>query len=606
MNHEFRMANSEWDRIIETKRHNPPIRHSIFVILFLLLPASLHAASIVDSKHNLSVSGPGGLKASGEKEICIFCHTPHKASGNAPLWNHQMSSQIYTPYSSTTMKAADVGQPTGASKVCLSCHDGTVALGMVNSRRSAIPMAGGVVTMPSGASRLGTDLSDDHPVSFHYDSALASKNTQLKDPTSLDRRVHLDANGEMQCTSCHDPHNDQYGKFLVVENTESALCMMCHQQNRWTESIHRTSPANWNGQEPNPWTHTSGTTVAANGCENCHAPHQAGTKQRLLNSAIVEQNCYNCHNGNVAAKNIQREFNKPSVHPIATTGSLHDEAENSINPPRHVTCADCHNPHAVQASSPSTLHAPGSIVGVKGMTAEGTLIDPVTKESELCYRCHADSTARGPAVVTRQFPETNKRLQFATDNLSFHPVENVGKNTRVPSLISPWTISSRMTCTDCHNNEQGPGAGGTGPRGPHGSAFAPLLERELDTADFIGESPAAYALCYKCHSRDSILADQSFYAVNAASEKRGHSFHVVDAKAACTTCHDSHGVGTVPNLINFNTAYVTASSNGKLEYKTDAPGTGTGTCSLTCHGVDHVATTYAPLRLAPRIQRRPR
>src|SRR5690242_6849752 len=88
---------------------------------------STHAASIVDSKHNLAISGPGEIRAMAETEICIFCHTPHKTTGQAPLWSHVMPAQNYTPYSSTTMKATDVGQPTGASKLCLSCHDGTVA-----------------------------------------------------------------------------------------------------------------------------------------------------------------------------------------------------------------------------------------------------------------------------------------------------------------------------------------------------------------------------------------------------------------------------------------------------------------------------------------------
>ena len=61
---------------------------------------------------------------------------------------------------------------------------------------------------------------------------------------------------------------------------------------------------------------------------------------------------------------------------------------------------------------------------------------------------------------------------------------------------------------------------------------------------------------------------------------------------ACTTCHDSHGVQTVPRLINFNPDYVTPSSNGRLEYI--SLGSRRGNCSLTCHGEDHRATPYAP------------
>jgi hypothetical protein len=138
-----------------------------------------------------------------------------------------------------------------------------------------------------------------------------------------------------------------------------------------------------------------------------------------------------------------------------------------------------------------------------------------------------------------------------------------------------------MDCIDCHNSDQSPAAGGVGANGPHGSIYAPLLERQLVFSDYNPEGPDNYALCYKCHSRDSILANQSFPY---------HSSHVVNDQTACTTCHDSHGVGSVPHLINFNTSYVTPSSNGRLQYI--STGMLHGNCSLTCHGKDHQAAAY--------------
>ena len=94
---------------------------------------NVHAdVGILGSKHDLSAVGPGPIKAATEAEVCLFCHTPHRALDVVPLWNHEMSQATYTPYTSSTKKAA-VGQPSGASKLCLSCHDGTVALGAVHS-----------------------------------------------------------------------------------------------------------------------------------------------------------------------------------------------------------------------------------------------------------------------------------------------------------------------------------------------------------------------------------------------------------------------------------------------------------------------------------------
>src|SRR5512134_3230029 len=101
--------------------------------------------------------------------------------------------------------------------------------------------------MPAGKSNLGTDLSDDHPISFTYDGALASANGQLKDPGTLVNRVRLDHNNQVQCTTCHDPHNNQYGKFLVQDNYGSALCTTCHNMKHWQNSAHRNSNKTWNG-----------------------------------------------------------------------------------------------------------------------------------------------------------------------------------------------------------------------------------------------------------------------------------------------------------------------------------------------------------------------
>ncbi len=564
------------------------IRNSTLTIIFTLVilgSATLSVVgqnpqSIINTKHNLSVGGLGEIRSTTEGDVCVFCHAPHNKSGPAPLWNHQMSTAAYTPYSSSTLKAT-VGQPTGASKLCLSCHDGTVAIGMVASRPTSIPMRQGVTAIPPGPSRLGTDLSAHHPISFTYDSSLVAAHGELHDPAMLIQEVRLDQSDQLQCTSCHDPHNNQYGKFLVKDNAASALCLDCHAPNQWAASIHATSPAAWNGTGQNPWPHTSGTTVAANACGNCHRPHDAGIKSQLLNFPTEEQNCYSCHSGTVAAKNIAGEFNKASVHPITQTTGIHNPTEDAINPPRHVECADCHNPHAAKNATASVPAASGSLSGVRGVNAAGAVVKPLQNEYELCFRCHGDSGNRGPARVPRQSVETNTRLEFDPASASFHPVVAVGKNASVPSLIPPWTAAGMIYCTDCHNNDQGPGVGGTGPKGPHGSAYVPLLERNLTLADFQTETFSAYALCYKCHDRNSILADQSF---------KEHKKHIVGEKTACTTCHDSHGVAANKALINFNTTYVTP-FNGKIEFK--STGISSGNCTLTCHDAPHDAASYS-------------
>ena len=183
----------------------------------LVAPKRAKADSVVNSVHNLSVNGPGTIKASSEKDACVFCHTVHRASGVTPLWNHSMSGETnYIVYSSQRMTDLNIviPQPNGSSRLCLSCHDGTVALGNVSSRTTPIAMQGGATMMPAGdPNNLGTDLSGDHPISFIYDSALASRDSEIKDPSQLTGPVKLDKQSQLQCTACHNPHDDQYRKF---------------------------------------------------------------------------------------------------------------------------------------------------------------------------------------------------------------------------------------------------------------------------------------------------------------------------------------------------------------------------------------------------------
>ncbi len=195
--------------------------------------------------------------------------------------------------------------------------------------------------------------------------------------------------------------------------------------------------------------------------------------------------------------------------------------------------------------------------------------------------------------------QTNSRVEFQLSNPSFHPVAGPRRNPDVVSLISPLRVGSVITCMDCHNSDSSRFAGGSGPNGPHGSIFEPLLVRNYDRDDFTMESAQSYALCYSCHSRDSILNNESFSL---------HAFHIVGTRATCNTCHDPHGIsrrqGTSSNhssLINFDLAIVQpvdAPEGRRIEYRDT--GRFSGSCTLTCHGRDHINLPYAGGGGAPK------
>jgi len=175
----------------------------------------------------------------GNNEICQVCHTPHNAvnTGAADanvLWNHEVSTATYTFYTSGTLDATDVGQPDGISKLCLSCHDGQVAVDNYDGA------TGGTNTIDTfdPALDFDTDLTNDHPISFTYDTALSVADPGLEDPSSaasgIVAEIDVDllfgiGNNQMECASCHDVHNFvPTTNLLVVTNTNSALCLTCH------------------------------------------------------------------------------------------------------------------------------------------------------------------------------------------------------------------------------------------------------------------------------------------------------------------------------------------------------------------------------------------
>ena len=330
-------------------------------LLALILPA-VSAGQIADTRHNLT-AGSVTAKGAGSEPVgvCVFCHGPHNSKPSVSLWNRALPAVTYTPYASST-QIAKPGQPTGSSRLCLSCHDGTTALGNIGSPRAAGKFALGPLT---GANVIGTNLSDDHPVSFLYDSALAAARGTLASPAGLPRAIHLDGTGQMQCTSCHNPHTAEHPKFLRMETRNGALCLACHRPPDWTGAAHSTSTMTWNGVAPNPWAPDAHSTVAENSCMSCHRPHAAAHGPRLLAQSVERANCSVCHNGNVATKNIEAELAKVYRHPIDGSNWIHDPKESPATAPRHVTCVDCHNPHAAIAASASPPVVPGPLKGVR-------------------------------------------------------------------------------------------------------------------------------------------------------------------------------------------------------------------------------------------------
>ena len=407
-------------------------RLALLAVAVLLPVAAFGKGSIVSSPHNLSAGaaaqggfGKSGVAFSEEERICIFCHTPHNAAPMTPLWSHELSTADYTPYDSSTLheRPGPGWAPTGASRLCLSCHDGTVAIGrFVSSPIKYCP----VHDWPGQPEH---DLSDDHPISFSYLDALAGS-AELAPIGSLPAAINLQWDDYVQCTACHDPHNNEFGNFLVMNNSDptkpgyapgSPLCVSCHKNTGWEFSTH--NPAL--------------TPDLANGCMNCHTVHAAPGPVRLLNAAKESDTCYlTCHNSATSpASNVKPVFDQSYRHPVGTVfDSPHDEGEERTPLPAvnyHVECVDCHNPHqANHANVPVSLSSPplitGRLKGVTGIDRNTRAIVVAKAEYEVCFRCHSGPNADKFLSLNkpnRMIDNPDQIGRFDRMNTtSFHPV----------------------------------------------------------------------------------------------------------------------------------------------------------------------------------------
>jgi predicted CXXCH cytochrome family protein len=224
-------------------------------------------AGINGTAHDLSIPGANGMNygpvpADAQTRVCIFCHAPHNtirlatASGGVgpvapaafdylPLWNHDLTgfTSSFTMYEngpgapqvgSKALNAAFAAAPGSSSLLCLSCHDGSIA---VNSYGNSSQLSSSVSTgtaFITNQYRIGQD-------GFNYDDVQAvdtqirSADTAMLTPTTY-VRDHL-SNSMMECATCHSVHNKGNtgpNSLLWRSDQNSELCLTCHDKGIYT------------------------------------------------------------------------------------------------------------------------------------------------------------------------------------------------------------------------------------------------------------------------------------------------------------------------------------------------------------------------------------
>lgn len=238
-------------------------RYLFFFLILVFTSFSYAGIQVSDSRnpHNLAYNSahiPGSyppksaaIADGGTDQICIFCHTPHSAAAKSTLWNRPdpdgpvggfplyAQALLIKNDPATTGYNTAMQYPNGASRMCLSCHDGVTAIGILLGNQTIAMGAGDTkITNPSAVINLATS----HPISFVYNDKVVgpilSSAAYQQPPSNVD--TPLDGLDRMQCTTCHDPHVNTRGDATILlpfwrhdggdsATSYSEVCASCHQ-----------------------------------------------------------------------------------------------------------------------------------------------------------------------------------------------------------------------------------------------------------------------------------------------------------------------------------------------------------------------------------------
>ncbi|MGE5651575.1 MAG: cytochrome c3 family protein, partial [Bacillota bacterium] len=548
-------------------------------------------SNIAITAHNLSKSGTKTVTASTETEICAFCHTPHSANTalGKPLWNRNSSGSTYTRYTSGSLDASNIvggfnDQPAGSSLLCLSCHDGMVALGNVNVLRGQSAsitlnntnsgnMPTGVGAQTGFTRVIGTDLSNDHPISITYNSDLTTADNRGVAAAEELRRLDdsqrypsgdpaagtssvigmrssgvkpllplegtgKNGAGQVQCTTCHDPHITA-DKFLRLNRFQLAapsttgfdaendqICLACHPKlgAAWATSAHANSVTadevytteaaalrqfSVKGQVPAVW---------QVGCLNCHDTHSVQGSRRLLREGV---------NGDPLA------ISSGTAAGAAYQAGYASQTDNQVTSAIENTCFQCHRDagtdskgvkNALVAATGSTVPSIKSLFDLTyGMPiktvdqANGTkevhniytsdfLEDPVNlgqgnnaNRHVECTDCHnPHRVRRGRTFVTTSSNTAGDdgALRTHTPGGKTGDLSTGNGNIASGVLRGSWGVEPTMPAISYTSWPSVP-TGFDVKKGDPGSVAAPTTRAETLTATYLTRE---YQLCFKCHS----------------------------------------------------------------------------------------------------------
>ena len=326
--------------------------------------------TVGNTRHNLSqrqVSGGGPAGATMDSyrndylEVCVYCHTPHGASGTvaAPLWNRTMKTTTYQTYDllNTGSLTQPISQPGVNSLTCLSCHEhraqehqvdaacatchiplaeSGLSRGRIEAMRAPSDhegepfLAGGHgVSAGANVARCATCHTADRCVACHVDA----------DRPEIAAMAFAPAEMDLPPAKAHytTPASHEKGDWMGAHGADATrqACATCHTANDCQACHLAPLPAQVTQLPARGQVVAPGVGIAPHAPEShesfffmeVHSVLAAGD-QKSCNTCHVETFCVDCHEGPVGG----------GYHP---TGFVARHSADAFG--READCANCHD-----------------------------------------------------------------------------------------------------------------------------------------------------------------------------------------------------------------------------------------------------------------------
>jgi predicted CXXCH cytochrome family protein len=494
--------------------------------------------------------------------ICMFapCAAPAQQAGlpresdtakKCAICHYRWVYTFFIEHKSTPIAGLEESMDSvGETKMCLSCHDGSVR----DSRNT-------VCNTPS-----------------HTSGVIPS------DRVTIPSNFNLSAKGALLCSTCHTPHaalapRDSINMtFMREPNINSSLCIRCHSKNMGG-TAQGNHPVNVTIQQQPE------TIIKAGGrfgtekpnqiiCETCHMAHGGAGDKRLVllarDTAAPAILCEACH----TKKPIKpgepdtRRFSHPvdirpdSAVEIPETWSSGEKVVLSVQ--GDLICFTCHRTHDA-ADKEFLLNEQAGEEGlcvrchkkqrqVLKSTHDLSLsqhpqknpIDAPSSRSGPCGSCHAVHTGKGPFMWARQLPSSvacfegyckschapGQCAEKAVPGNSSHPAAKAAavNSARLPLFNDSCEQSTdgKVACMTCHNVHDPSPVTAVTEAGKKGQYLR------------LGEAGQA-ALCQSCHADQSLIRGTP-HDMSIASPGYRNALGKTPAQSGlCGTCHLVHG-----------------------------------------------------------------